>query len=323
MTKRRSEFCVMPSGGSSGGGSGSGGNIEIDTTLTQAGKAADAAAVGNALDEVRINDAQVANYPWSSKKIVDTLCPSFTATGNPVTCTPVENYPLGVMVTMKPIQEGEGDPSPDNVRAISGRDSVQVTVENNVGTSNYDIALPETVYGGELDITTGEGAATWQCLEFDGTESILTGGDILDTVHRYYFDHFPLGAAASAAFGYCSHLPVGTNRSESKQQCIIGYNNRHIYLYLDKETFPTADSVKQWLAAQSSAGTPLQIAFQPGTSTTLSTAPTTVPAISGTNTIYTADADSLIVTGKSDPITTMAALENRIAALESAAINNI
>ena len=64
---------------------------------------------------------------WSSEKILDTLCPPFTETGNPITCNPVEGYPLGVTVTMEPIQAGTGDPSPDNVRPISGRDSVQVT----------------------------------------------------------------------------------------------------------------------------------------------------------------------------------------------------
>lgn len=79
-------------------------------------------------DGVQINDEAVnTTEAWSSKKIVDTLCPPFTETGNPVTCNPVEDYPLGVTVTMEPIQEGEGDPSPDNVRPISGRDSVQVT----------------------------------------------------------------------------------------------------------------------------------------------------------------------------------------------------
>ena len=79
-------------------------------------------------DGVQINDEAVSSTEaWSSKKIVDTLCPPFTETGNPITCNPVEDYPLDVAVTMEPIQEGTGDPSPDNVRPITGRDSVQVT----------------------------------------------------------------------------------------------------------------------------------------------------------------------------------------------------
>ena len=79
-------------------------------------------------DGVQLNDDAInTTEAWSSKKIVDTLCPSFSVSGNPVTCHPVEGYPLGVAVTMEPIQEGTGGPSPDNVRPISGWDSVQVT----------------------------------------------------------------------------------------------------------------------------------------------------------------------------------------------------
>lgn len=79
-------------------------------------------------DAPQIDDEAVTGTnPWSSKRILDTLCPAFEVEGNPVTCTPVEGYPLGVQVSWEPTQEGEGDPSPDNVRPISGRESVSVT----------------------------------------------------------------------------------------------------------------------------------------------------------------------------------------------------
>nr|DAM22572.1 MAG TPA: hypothetical protein [Caudoviricetes sp.] len=41
-------------------------------------------------------------------------------------CYPVSGYPLGCKVSWEPTQEGSGDPSPDNVRPIKGRDSVTV-----------------------------------------------------------------------------------------------------------------------------------------------------------------------------------------------------
>lgn len=79
-------------------------------------------------DGVQLNDSAVnTTEAWSSKKIVDTLCPPFTETGNPVICHPVEDYPLSAVVTLEPKQAGSGDPSPENVRAISGYDSVTVT----------------------------------------------------------------------------------------------------------------------------------------------------------------------------------------------------
>ena len=79
-------------------------------------------------DGVQLNDDAInTTEAWSSKKIVDTLCPEFTVSGNPVTCNPVEDYPLSAVVSLEPKQAGSGDPSPENVRPISGWDKVQVT----------------------------------------------------------------------------------------------------------------------------------------------------------------------------------------------------
>ena len=78
-------------------------------------------------DAPQIDDATVTDSaPWSSKHIVDMLCPPLEETGNPVQCYPVAGYPLGCKVSWEPTQEGSGDPSPDNVRPIKGRDSVMV-----------------------------------------------------------------------------------------------------------------------------------------------------------------------------------------------------
>ena len=77
-------------------------------------------------DGVQLNDSAVnTTEAWSSKKIVDTLCPAFSVSGNPVVCHPVEGYPLSAVVSLEPKQAGTGDPSPDNVRPITGWDSVQ------------------------------------------------------------------------------------------------------------------------------------------------------------------------------------------------------
>lgn len=79
------------------------------------------------LDAPQIDDTVIsAESPWSSQKIVETLCPPLQATGNPVTCEPVAGYPLGVVANWEPTQAGSGEPSPDNIRPISGRDAVSV-----------------------------------------------------------------------------------------------------------------------------------------------------------------------------------------------------
>ena len=99
----------------------------VDATLSQSGKAADAKVTGDELArKAVIDDTAVGTDAWSSKHIVDVLCPPLEETGNPVQCYPVAGYPLGCKVSWEPTQEGSGDPSPDNVRPIKGRDSVTV-----------------------------------------------------------------------------------------------------------------------------------------------------------------------------------------------------
>lgn len=77
-------------------------------------------------DGIQIDDTAVGPDAWSSKHIVDMLCPPLEETGNPLQCYPVANYPLGVTASWEPTQEGRAEPSPDNVRPIKGRDSVKV-----------------------------------------------------------------------------------------------------------------------------------------------------------------------------------------------------
>lgn len=85
-----------------------------------------------------IDDSKISSSTtWSSQKIVDTLCPPFTASGPVVQCTPLANSPLDVKVEITPTQEGTGDPSPENVRPIVGWDSVNVT---RCGKNLFDIS---------------------------------------------------------------------------------------------------------------------------------------------------------------------------------------
>lgn len=100
-------------------------------------------------DAPQIDDSVVsAENPWSSRHIVETLCPPISETGNPVTCYPVTGYPLGVKAMWEPVQEGSGDPSPDNIRPIKGRDSV--TMER-CGENMLDIRADIPLYDGNKE----------------------------------------------------------------------------------------------------------------------------------------------------------------------------
>ena len=112
------------------------------------------------LDAPQIDDTTVTDSaPWSSKHIVDVLCPPLEETGNPVVCYPVAGYPLGCKVSWEPTQEGSGAPSPDNVRPIKGRDSATVERcgENLLNISMVAEAVGATVDGDKIHITDTSG----------------------------------------------------------------------------------------------------------------------------------------------------------------------
>lgn len=75
-----------------------------------------------------INDNKIsADFAWSSQKIIDTLAPAFEVSGPIVSCNPIEGYPLYIVASIEPLQEGEGDPRPENVRPINGWEALKLT----------------------------------------------------------------------------------------------------------------------------------------------------------------------------------------------------
>lgn len=87
-------------------------------------------AAETAAENVPIIDDTLAagNRTWSSQNIIEKLCPPLIGNGNPVVVSDcIEGYPMKVVASWKPAQTGSGDPSPENIRAISGRNDVTVT----------------------------------------------------------------------------------------------------------------------------------------------------------------------------------------------------
>lgn len=269
---------------------------------------ADAEKIKERLDEIpKIDDTAITTTsPWSSKQIVDTLCPPIEETGNPVVCYPVAGYPLDVTVSWGPTQEGSGEPSPDNVRPIKGRDIVTITrqEDNQVIT----LPLPETVYGGEVDAVTGEGQETWKTLTLDGTGKWEAQTTAIPG--KFGFTLRTPGIATPENPGIkgdivCSQYPAVT--ANDTYQCKSGISveaqeNYYFRIYNDTHAGETADEWKSYLAAQYAAGTPVQVCYklaEPVPFTAAGAQP--IIALSGTNTLLT-DADSVSVSGRADLI---------------------
>lgn len=116
--------------------------VEVDDTLTEAGKAADAKATGDALDEIR-SQIEVTG----------------TASGAIATFADGADAPTkSCIATIVPKQAGSGTPSPENERPISGWESVSVMVsptEDEADATTTTTSLGRTVYGGTVDVVSG------------------------------------------------------------------------------------------------------------------------------------------------------------------------
>lgn len=245
------------------------------------------------------DDSSIGDKPWSSKNIVDTLCPPLEESGNPVVCYPVENYPLGVTVSWEPTQEGSGTPSPENIRPIKGRDSVTITrqEDNRVIT----LTLPKTVYGGEVDAVSGEGQETWKLVTFDGTEKWSDNGSVQSKKEQQWALYDVL-KPYSGTFGISSHFD-NTNGSRAYPFNFVRVASTSIVLHVASDgPFATRDALKSYIAAQYAAGTPVQVAYSLADPVPFTaTGGGEIKALRGTNTFLT-DGDTLTVTGREDLI---------------------
>lgn len=261
-------------------------------------------------DAPQIDDAAISTTsPWSSKHIIDMLCPPLQESGNPVVCYPVAGYPLSVKAKWEPAQEGSGTPSPENIRPIKGRDSVTITRQED----NQAITLtpPETVYGGEVDAMRGEGQETWKLLTLDGTEKISDNGQNVSKKEQQWalYQFLP----TSAVFALSSHFANTESNADNKYPYnFVRVSATSIVFHVGiGDVFDTATKFKSYLAAQYAAGTPVQVCYklkEPAPFTATGAQP--LPAIAGLNTILT-DADSATVTGRADPIKRITDLENK------------
>lgn len=366
------------------------------------------------------DDTVVDGKPWTSKKTVDSLCMPIEATGNPVQVYPVEGYPLGVKVSWEPVQAGSGDPSPDNIRPITGRDSVTVircgenllnpeenayntykpygltityigdnkvhisgTYETKDGSfvildtnqktlagrnlkitgfaiegterdytlyglrtkdetaiamsvsfvegdvidmtiaivvsqdtpsayipftgSTTDIALPETVYGGTLDLETG----------------VVTVDRALITVDRSWFNLIVTEKKYYQANKAGQDYPYPKTNQEiltPNTQCNVAriaepYSTGEESDYL---VYVLHDGRIRMSVGLYDSDADIKICYPIKDPYTIQLTTQQIAALSGVNTLYT-DAGALTVTGREDPRHTIVTLTDRIAALESAA----
>ena len=172
-----------------------------------------------------------------------------TASGNPATFTTDVIRPLvACTISFTPVQDGSGDPSPENVRPISGWDGVSVFVSaTDTGGTEYPVSWTGTVYGGAVD--TVNGTLTKSHGSFWGT-------DISDIRVDRYDDSTVIGRLGIDTIPSLSSTGIISNRfstnisSGNAGRMVLVISTHVLYIVMPRSDFdgtPTGDSVRQWL----------------------------------------------------------------------------
>lgn len=215
---------------------------------------------------------------------------TFEATGNPIILPEYKSL-VKLKITFSPKQAGTGDPSPENVRPISGYDSVTVTQsKDEAQVKQITLTLPETIYGGTVDAVTGVGSEEWDIVtltsDFLATNIWIYGASGNQTSPVIYGE-IPM-ANDTVGDIYCTHF----KRAGSVPLENLEYWSDTPYFGLKRmairnDEWTSLETAKDWLDAQASAGTPVQVAYKLATPEPFNVSQVSIPSLRGENTFFT------------------------------------
>ena len=148
--------------------------------------------------------------------------------------------------------------------------------------------LPSTVFGGEVDVATGQGQETWETTVLSGAENwVMSGNNIVAYISN---------AAPITRDGTCSHFKYLVSASGDGIYCLEINGTMTITLGSVLSAQYTTETWASYLAAQAAAGTPVTIAYKLATPQPITaTGGQQINALAGVNTVMT-DADGVTVT---------------------------
>ena len=197
--------------------------------------AANTAAVAELKEnKAEIDDTAVGANAWSSKHIIDMLCPPLEESGNPVVCYPVAGYALGVKASWEPVQEGSGTPSPENIRPIKGRDSVKVERcgENLLDEARFPIIKTQNNIKTTSEITLPAGTYT-VCVLSTASGVYARGADV---DHTYDSNKHTFTLARQTAITLDSYWPKGRPENDENIWLVEGNEWRPYTPYIGQTT---------------------------------------------------------------------------------------
>ena len=206
--------------------------------------------------------------------------PSPIASFNGASSLPMPNLKIAV----EPVQEGSGDPSPTNIRPISGWSAVDVTVADDVDnpttTETITIQLGDTYYGGKVDLVSGVMTVTHKLLTMSDITWLYS--DSLEIFYATLSDYKKTSTttkpnAECEVFNVVGRNKVLTDRENGLTFGNVGeYDNRILVRessFTDLPTFESAISGKK-------------LVYELATPTTIQLTPTAVKSLLGTNNLF-------------------------------------
>lgn len=313
------------------------------------------------------------------KAVADAACAPFEASGSVAECHPVAGYPLEVRSGIEPVQSGSGDPSPDNVRPITGWTGVTLTrcgknlINPQIDTDNYYASYASTNADGSITVSNSSSskvypATVWTRLPSgtytakftrisgsNPTEVFLQCNDTADyssNIAALGVKTFTLSeetqvrvmVVANASESYTASIQIeqgsaatayepyqGDAYTADFGQTVYGgtldwntgvltATHGQIAAY-SGESLPGAwISDRDVYADGAMPTTGAQVVYKLATPTTIQLTPQEIAALEGLNSMYSSTGDTKVA-GRADMGWLTQSIMDRLAALESAAVN--
>lgn len=225
-------------------------------------------------------------------------------------------------VAINPVQAGSGEPSPENVRPISGWTGANIVVsptQDAADGTTFPISWQDeagTVYGGTLNVTTGYLTVTRIMKTFTGDEPFI----LSERTRRFTNTYTALGMPApkftssdeNASHSIFSH---GTYRFGSTTSSPFGgYRllEQAVNFYDVNSAFATVDEFKSYLSDNYEAGTPWQLCYEFRTPIEIQLDPVAISTLKEINNVW---ADTGEITELEYPADTKLYIDSKIAAI--------
>ena len=199
-----------------------------------------------------------------------------------------------------PIQSGTGDPSPTNIRPISGWTGANVHVADgadpHVVDNVYAISWQTeagTVYGGTLDVVRGVLSVDGKLITLTGAETVYSNNGTSGGKKHFYIQYGSTAiyrdSTGTGVSDVCSHFEIcNILPSNTSVGAMMVFSRERMSLRMRPENVDSMSDTQfsSWLSEQYANGTPVQFKATLATPITYQLTPTEVTTLLGQNNVW-------------------------------------